>query len=117
MSDTKKIKNVIIIGGEEREYEILHHMGIKYLTRWNYQYEVCKRKFERDNGRDYNPKKDKLSIPVDFYIWVIWKCLKKRGIMFWKKPFKSIKHLKRSMWRDEFDAVVKFVVIDVLNQG
>lgn len=106
----------IMIGGIEREYEILFHKRIKYLIRWNSQFQVCKNAFKRENGREYEPK-DRMSIPPDFYFWVLWKCLKKKGSLFWKKPFRSRVHMKKHVWEEEFQPIVDFINIEVLKRA
>jgi hypothetical protein len=54
-------------------------------------------------------------IPNEFFFKVLWKCVDKKGIWPFRKPFRSKKHMADSILYDELAEVIQFVSRFVLD--
>jgi hypothetical protein len=104
----------VMIDGKEHEYTIFYKDVPKFLVRWNSQYEVCKRDFEKRTGEEFNPEVHQLTIPNEFYFWCCWQVLRKRGRWPFKKPYRSMWHMMKYVRKEEFQGIVSLVGRDIL---
>lgn len=61
-----------------------------------------------------NKGKAGLKIPNEYFFSVLWKCLVKEGFLFWKKPFRSKRHMVNSLLFSEISAVTVFISKHIL---
>lgn len=104
----------IKIGGQDYDYEVLYNDIPIFMSRWNAIYWLCKREFKKRTGKEYDPTSDSLIIPNQFYFWVCWKCLVKRGWWPFKKPFRSMRQMIKHIRKDEFQKMVTLAGHDIL---
>lgn len=101
--------DVIKIGGKEHEV-ILKYVTVNIILReWSSLYFRLMTQFEKEHDRKFVPENDSLAIPHYFHFRAIWKCLKKKGFLFWKKPFKNVWHMISELRQDEVEPVITFV--------
>lgn len=110
MADENKIK----IGGKEYPVKLYYYKVFDILKRYNKIYTIRRLSFEKENGRQYDDKTDKIFMPDKFFFWALFTLLDKRGFLFWKKPFRSVRHISKNILRDEAMAIVKFIGEGVL---
>ena len=94
------------IGGIDCELIITYRQWWKFLKVYNRTYYIAKKKADKI--------KADVVIPNDFFFWVIWKCLVKKGIWPLKKPFHSMGNMIKKIRKDEYRKIVDFVGNEIL---
>ncbi len=60
----------------------------------------------KEKGKAYN---------WNYYVfWTVWKCLEKKGVWPFRKPFRSIRHMSKSILFEEFNDVSSFMNSKIL---
>jgi hypothetical protein len=91
-TERKPGQDIVTIGGVEYRVKLTYGTIMRiFETYWNHGF------------------KEGDVIPVNFFVWVLWKVIEKRGIWPFRKPFRSIHHLKKSILLDEMPLLVQFI--------
>jgi hypothetical protein len=90
--ENKTGQDVITIGGKDYPVTLTYDIIMSiYKVYWNHGY------------------KEGDVISIDFFVWVIWKIINKKGIYPFRKPFRSIHVLKKAILFDEMPVLVQYI--------
>jgi len=86
--------------------------GVEYATKVLYKdVESFLKSFNKILKKN---KKPGLKIPNTYFFNTLWKCLVKDGYLFWKKPFRSKRHMINSLLYDEIADITLFISKHIL---
>lgn len=90
----------IYVGGEERKFQVKYKDVAGFIK--GFHNIVSK------------IKSGPIVIPNDYFFKVLYKCMVTTGWLFWKKPFRSSKHMENALLYDELQDITQFISKHIL---
>jgi len=97
-------RDLLKIDGKEIEIELKYYKKEFFIKRFGILKEHSKQLAEKGITYNWNM----------FFFWTTWECLIKRGIWPFKKPFRSLAHMIKSINDNEYEEVINYTTNKIL---
>lgn len=105
----------IKIGGTKHLVSLKYEDTLKILRFYNRHLTAALELYEKQTGHKYNWETDTLPIGNYVFFQMLYKLLEKRGVWPFKKPFRSFRHMCKSIEKDEVEDMVYFINVNIFD--